>query len=94
MNRQAGTTAPCSSAMSSNRMPLSGMSMSSACCMARDVSPIFQPMTRRPCSRFARWIAFRIAQASSMPVSGWCKVSRPVCTPVRSACSSASAARA
>ena len=48
MKRPAGTSPPSGNSMESSRTPESGMSMWSACCMAREVSPIFQPMIRRP----------------------------------------------
>ncbi len=48
MKRPRGTVAPLSNSMSSIRTPLSGMSMFSAACIALDVRPIFQPITRRP----------------------------------------------
>jgi hypothetical protein len=52
MKRFFGIVAPSWNIMSSNSTPESGMSMLSAYCIAFDVSPIFQPMTRRPLAIF------------------------------------------
>ena len=50
MKRAVGTSPPLSKNMSSNSTPLSGMSISSAYCIAFDVRPIFQPRITRPAS--------------------------------------------
>jgi hypothetical protein len=52
MNRPAGIAALFANSMSSSSTPLSGVVMLSACCMARLVRPIFQPMTPAPAARF------------------------------------------
>jgi hypothetical protein len=51
MNRPAGTVLPDAKAMSSSSTPLSGVVMPRAACIARLVSPIFQPIRCRPAAR-------------------------------------------
>ena len=58
MNLPRGTVAPLAMTMSSKRMPLSGILMPSAYCMAFEVNPIFQPTTLRPSASFARQMEF------------------------------------
>ncbi|MNF13929.1 hypothetical protein D3C80_2159400 [compost metagenome] len=52
MKRSAGMVAASANFMSSSRTPESGMSMLSAYCIAFEVKPIFQPITRRPAAIF------------------------------------------
>ena len=53
MKRPFGTSDPSSKTMSSKSTPLSGVSIFSASCIARDVSPIFQPILCRPAASLA-----------------------------------------
>ncbi len=71
--------------MLSNSTPLSGMSMFSASCIARDVSPIFHPVTRRPADRFNATRCAWISYASSIPISGNRRERSPIWLRVRSA---------
>ena len=53
MNRPNGTTPPSAKTMSSKMTPWSGSVIETACCMAREVRPIFRARMVRPSASLA-----------------------------------------